>query len=1324
MRVALIVALSVVACGTLFGGAAQAAAPAWKLLAVTGPTNLPTRQSETQRVTVEAEGGDFTLTRKAVATGTPVVETGSLTYTAGSNEATIDSVSGAAGFEVGSRLTEINQYEPGKETTVVSCSVDCRTPGSTVTLSEPAATSDIEAPVQIYTRKITGIASGTFLVGDEVQGVAFQYFPPGTTVETISPGTLTLSKATSFEYIVIEGAIKISTPEEVTAPIAFDASPSAVGVALDALPRFGPGSVAVTGGPGGSVENPYSLTFGGPLADVNVPELEADAAGLLGAHAAARVSTVVPGGLGTGEISISPVNIGGAATSGVTTLRLGPLPEGIVTAGVAEGEEWSCPGGPGESTVVCTSSASTPALEVTNAVKVPVEVEQSAPANLSVPVTIEGGNASGAAYQLPIVISNQQAPFGVQAFWAGAFDANGNPETQAGAHPFSAQTFFLLNTVRATTGKIVPSGDSRNVRVDLPPGFLGNPLVTQRCPQAQLTNPALGGGEGPLLCNEEMTVGKLAPALVQFGSTPLLPAAYIFNDVPAYGHAAEFTTIIAHPLQSLIGSVRGSEDFGVTIVAPNNPNLNKIYGAFAAIEGQPASAHGSAFLDNPTACAQQREESARGSGPLTRIEASSWQAPSNFDARVDPLPLLTNCEPLTEAWVGNGPDPANEKPSFTFEPSTSEGSSPAGATAHLHIPQPGLTDPSKRVTSHLKKAVVTLPQGLTVNPSAANGLAACSEEQIGLLGTSFPSPTPIRFDEETPSCPDGSKLGSFELSTPLLEEAVGGTIYLAEQNENPFGSLIALYLVVESERFGLTVKIPGEVKPDPSTGQLTATFDNNPQLPFEDLTLHFRGGGPRSELATPEVCGHYETTGSLAPWSAEAGEAASIAEAGFTVSSNCASSPGARLFSPSFEAGTTEPRAGAFSPLIVKVSRKDGEQELRSLEFTMPPGISAKLAGIPYCSEAEIASAESKSGKAEQSSPSCPSASTLGSTAAAAGVGPEPFHAPGAIYLAGPYKGAPLSAVVITPAVAGPFDLGNVIIRSPLHIDPKSAQVTATSDPIPTILQGIPLKVREVVVKVDRSDFALNPTNCEAMKMTAQVGSSDGATASPENRFQVGECGKLAFKPKMTLRLKGGTKRASNPKLIATVYSGGIGSAGLASAQVKLPRSAFLDQSHIRTVCTRVQFAAGDGNGSNCPKGSIYGKVWVKTPLFDYWLTGNIFLRSSNHKLPDLILSLKGPDSQPIAVELSGKTDSVKGALRNTFEAIPDAPFEKARVVLFGGKRGLIVNSRNLCANDYRAKVRLVGQNGMAKQLRPLVRNSCGGKGRRGKQRREAKREH
>jgi hypothetical protein len=311
----------------------------------------------------------------------------------------------------------------------------------------------------------------------------------------------------------------------------------------------------------------------------------------------------------------------------------------------------------------------------------------------------------------------------------------------------------------------------------------------------------------------------------------------------------------------------------------------------------------------------------------------------------------------------------------------------------------------------------------------------------------------------------------------------------------------------------------------------------------------------------------------------------------------------------------------------------------------------------------------------------------------------------GKAYLAGPYKGAPFSLAIVTPALAGPFDLGNVVVRNALYVNPETVQITAKSDPIPTILQGIPLDVRDIRVNVDRPGFTLNPTNCEPMAITAQVTGASGAVANLSNRFQVGECAALGFKPKLKIQLHGGTRRAAYQRLTATVTAK-PGEANIARAAVTLPHSEFLAQEHIRTVCTRVQFAA-----DNCPKGSIYGKARAVTPLLDEPLEGPVYLRSSDNPLPDLVVALKGPESQPIEVELAGRTDSVHGGIRNTFDVVPDAPVSKFTLQLFGGKKSLIVNSRDLCQGPkQRATVRFSGHNGMVRDFRPVVKNDCGKK--------------
>jgi hypothetical protein len=1280
-------ALGVFASGA---GAATTPTPALKSLAITAPTHLPPKQSEVQRLTVEAEGGTFGLTVAAESGRvTPVTGEGSVTVTEGSPVMTI--VSGK--FEVGARVLGAG-LEFG-ENFVVSCSTDCEEPGSTITMSSSAGYSETGEFALIFARKAT-VEEGEFAVGAEIQAVPpNESFLPGTVVTGVSGSTISLSKPPSLANF---GEPVDVAANEKTAPIPYDATEAELQSAIDALSGLGPDGLKVTGGPGGTAEHPYLFAFGGKFENQNVPEIEVKEGGLVGEHHFTKVFTTVPGGIGTGEIAVLPSNVGALPTSGTITAKVGPLPAGIVTSGKAVGAEWDCPGGAGEATIICTTENSVRSLHAAsaNGISIPIEIQSPAPLNTTVPVELSGGGSTPSIYQLSIVVSKEPAPFGVAAAWAASFEADGSPSTQAGGHPYDSAAYFMLNTVRLGNGAISPAGDSKNVVVDLPPGFVGNPLAGPRCPQslvfprAEIPSP---------LCNQSDTVGNLDPIIGSLTETFDF-ASRLYNDVPPKGVAAEFTTVLIYPFQSVIANVNSEEDFGIRLTGPNNANYEKIFGVFTAFEGVPKEGNGTALLTNPTNCAESAERA-----PEVKTTVNTFQNPEHFSVLNLPQPPLVGCSNLE--YQAFNPNTGKGQVSFSFTPSSedgnlvSSGSTPVGAVAHLHINQPGLTDPKGLATPELKRSVIKLPEGMSLNPSSANGLEGCSEAQIGYKGSGFPMPTPMRFNEAQPTCPDGSKLGTAEIRTPLLDNPLAGEIFLANQEENPFGSLLAIYLVVNDPYTGVLIKLPGEVQPDPRTGRLTTVFDDNPQLPFDDLILHFRGGGPRSEFATSAVCGNFPTEGEWTPWSApESGPPAQTSDS-FSVSSNCASSPAARPFAPSFEAGTTNSTAGSYSPLVVKVNRRDGEQELTSLDFTLPKGLIGKLAGIPYCSDQQIASAEHKTGKEEAASSSCPQASQLGTVDTSAGVGSEPFHVGGKLYLAGPYKGAPVSSVAITPALAGPFDLGNVVIRAPLYINPETAQLTAKSDPIPTILKGIPLKVRSVDINVDKPGFILNPTNCTPMSASASIGGGSGARANPSNRFQVAGCKELQFAPQLKVSLKGKTKRNGKPALTA-VLNQPFGQANIGFVSVALPHSEFLEQAHIRTVCTRVQFAA-----EQCPAAAIYGNAEATTPLLDQPLTGPVYLRSSSNKLPDLVAVLKGPPSQPIEVDHDGRLDSVKGGIRTTFEAVPDAPVSKFVLKMQGGKKGLLVNSTNICQGTHRATVKMTGQSGKEHNFLQKVEPEC-----------------
>ncbi|HXV06322.1 MAG TPA: hypothetical protein VFP23_10505, partial [Solirubrobacterales bacterium] len=539
------------------------------------------------------------------------------------------------------------------------------------------------------------------------------------------------------------------------------------------------------------------------------------------------------------------------------------------------------------------------------------------------------------------------------------------------------------------------------------------------------------------------------------------------------------------------------------------------------------------------------------------------------------------------------------------------------------------------------------------------------------------------------------------------DRVLQGAVYLAKQTENPFGSLLALYLVVEDEQSGTIIKLAGKAIANQATGQLETVFDENPQLPFEHLRLHL-AGGPRAALKNPPACGHYATQATLSGWSG----AQLKEESSFQIDKGPAGGPcPTAAFAPHLEAGTENPLAGSFSPLHLRLAREDGEALLGALKLTLPPGLSGSLRNIPYCPEEVLASIspEIGSGLAQEQSPSCPKASQIGTLTSAAGAGPDPFFTQsGRIYLAGPYQGAPLSIAAIAPAVAGPFDLGSVVVRNALRIDPETAQISAVSDPFPTILHGIPLDLRDIRVDLNRPSFTLNPTSCEPMQIASQISSPSGQAANPSVHFQAAACGQLAFKPKLSLSLKGKTARRAHPALRALLTMPAQNQANIARAEVTLPHAEFLDQGHIQNVCTQVQFKA-----AGCPQSSILGYAKAETPLLDHPLEGPVYLMSGfGHKLPDLAADLNGQ----IRVLLHGKVDSGPGGgIRTTFEVIPDAPVTKFTISLKGGAKGLIQNSEDLCAKPGKALAQFTAQNGKVSDTEPVLKTAgCKGKGHKG----------
>ena len=934
-----------------------------------------------------------------------------------------------------------------------------------------------------------------------------------------------------------------------------------------------------------------------------------------------------------------------------------------------------------------------------------------------------------------------------------------DPYAQAGGHPDTTLSFWMRRSPVQRENSGIPfstDGDTKTIVTKLPAGIAGNPQAVPQCPSSALRTV-------PPTCPPETQVGVSTVSIGVGGPTGIVQYVFpVWNVEPRDGKTAELMIsagdIAGRANIPIVARVRSDDDYGIDALAINLPGGVPLFGQTITLWGVPWAASHDKFrpvtqyqghLDEGVARAGMPESGlSGGTQDLGGAPGIQSQEPQSYQPSWGPIqPFMTNpteCSPVkavtrleldswqdpgifrpfgavADATIGGCPAVPFD-PSVAIQPTTQAADSPSGLDVTLDIPQNNdppadvATEPdddtgapahwksaSGLATSHMRDAVATLPEGVSVNPSAANGQLACSPAQIGLTSSS-----PIRFNGAPVACPDASKLGTVVAETPLLDpvDYPTGSVYVATQNDNPFNSLVALYMVLDSPRRGLTVKLAGKADLDPVTGRITTAFRQNPQLPVSRFVLRFKGG-PLAPLATPVTCGTGLTSFALTPYS-DPGSPVTIAQP-FPITSGpngtaCPAGAAARPFGLGFSAGTESPVAGAHSPFRMRLTRPDGAQEVDRIEVTTPKGLSATLAGVPYCSEAAIAAAgaPSRTGRAELASPSCPAASRIGTTTVGAGAGSQPFYTGGSMYLAGPYKGAPLSLAIMVPAVAGPFDLGTVVVRTALHVNPRSAQITAISDPLPRILHGIPLRVRDIRVDIDRPGFTLNPTDCSEQLVTGKVFGSHGALSDVSNRFQVAECTRLPFKPKLTFRLKGGTKRGKHPQFTATVWAR-PGDANIARVAAALPRSEFLENAHIRTICTRPDFAA-----DNCPKGAIYGHATAWSPLLDEPLTGPVYLRSSDNLLPDLVPDLRGPAHQPIKVELAGRTDSIRGGIRNTFDIVPDAPVSRFVLRMQGGKKGLLVNSRDICRRTYRAKVDLTAHNGKAHTIRPkLVARGC-----------------
>jgi hypothetical protein len=874
-----------------------------------------------------------------------------------------------------------------------------------------------------------------------------------------------------------------------------------------------------------------------------------------------------------------------------------------------------------------------------------------------------------------------------------------------------------------------PVEELKTVRVDLPVGLSVNPQATPQCPLEDFEADPASCPAGSQVGESAVTASVLG---IPFDPIPDVTRVPVYNVIPPDGEPARFGLNLLGNNVYLQADVAWESDFheGFTIHVPKTPFADLplledgvVLKNRLVFDGR--SGDGT-FITTPSTCFDPEQP------PHERVYSTYLLASSIAEEASPGYLFPQSAFPAFESPLPEGEKPVDcanipYEPSLAADPGTAQTDSPAGLTANVEVPH--ILGGDSRASSQTKQARVTLPLGMGLNPSAANGLETCSDEQFG-KGTRNPV-----------ACPPASKIGVAAVDTPPLPDgSLTGVVYVGRQlsRDPTSGEQYRIFVEVGSTRYGISARLIGNVSADPVTGQLTTTFDDKalgglPQVPFSSFRLDF-DDGPTAVLTSPGSCGPNTAMTVMTPWS---GNPPATPSHPFSLSTApgggvCAKTLAGRPFALGFGAGTAKPRAGTFSPLRMNISRADGNQELKGVDVTLPPGLTAKLAGVRYCPPEALAAAAANSGIAEAAASSCPKSSLIGVADVSAGSGPRPIRIGGKVFLTGRYKGAPLSLAVVTPATAGPFDLGTVVVRVALFIDPRTAQVRAVSDLVPHVYGGALLDIRQVSVRLNRDDFSLNPTNCSQFEFGGTLLGGGANPVDPaafvpapvSDSFKAGGCERLGFRPKLFLRLFGAMRRTKNPRLRAVVLPR-AGDANFARAATILPRSLILDQANLAKVCTRVQFAADD-----CPENSIYGYARAFTPLLDGPLKGPVYLRSSDNVLPDLVAALRGQ----VEVELVGRTDSTRGRIRNTFDVVPDVPVSKFVLTLRGGPKGLLVNSRNQCprkaagkgkgaqtskvrrrAKGPRAIVRLKAQNGKKRNMKPRLRRPCAKKRSRGK---------
>jgi hypothetical protein len=866
----------------------------------------------------------------------------------------------------------------------------------------------------------------------------------------------------------------------------------------------------------------------------------------------------------------------------------------------------------------------------------------------------------------------------------GAFDVT-TTTTQAGGHPDLGASFEL-------EAPGAPES-AREVIFNIPDGIFGNPNAINQCTSVDFAFDQ---------CPPSSQAG-LVTLRANHGGNPdaLLGTAPIYNRVPGGDQTALFAFVaptLGIPV-SIPVAVRTADDYGLRFTVAGLTQLAPLAAAGLLFWGFPA--HASHDADrfpigspgDPAGCPGLADASCIADPVIAGITVHPL---INNPSRCTGAPLVATLDVVTYQDPGDSTReqasyPASTdcynmifKPVLQGTPTTREADSPSGLDISMKAPQPlgEATTPSP-----IHHAVLRLPEGLTINPDAADGQSACPDALAN-------------FDAEVAAaCPDNAKIGTFAVGSPALDGPLTGSIYFGEPKP---GDQYRLFLIADG--FGIHAKFVGSVRPDPATGRVTTFVEDLPQVPFETFDLHLFASD-RGLMATPVRCTIYEIEADFFPWNDKLPDQRS--RQNFSIDSGPGGGPcpgELRPFNPRLIAGTTNPVAGAFSDFALQLDRDDGDQFLGDLNFTMPPGFTGSLRGISYCPEEALAQAAMTSGRSEQVSPSCPKASEIGATNVAAGPGSYPFNVEGRIYLAGPLKGAPLSLAAITPALAGPYDYGTQVVRVAVHVDPLTAQVRAISDTVPQIIGGVPLRLRTIRVNLNRTNFLINPTSCAATSIHSEGVGDQGTVTGFDSYFHPVNCFALPFKPRMTVRLMGkkSTRRTDNPSLRFDLRTRS-GDANIRSISVTLPTTFEIDQRHLGNICTEKELLA-----TECAGRTAIGMATTTTPLLDQPLAGPVYAVSGSGGLPRLAFILNG---QVKLVPRADTKTTPRGQLQTTVPVVPDAPVGHFRLNVFGGKTGYLINTRDLCRHAPVVQVAFVAQNGRTHAQKARTKAACGGKG-------------